>query len=354
MGIAVDSRIELSYSHTIEAVKIALKANLVPLVRSSPGIGKSSMGHFIAQSLNLAHIDVRLADHEPSDLNGLPDVRGEYAVFKTFEQFPTEEMQLPEGKDGWLLCFDELPNVDKQMQSAAYKIILEKFVGQKRLHPKCKIIAFGNHTTDNAIAEVMSTALCSRLIHLNLRFDFDDFISYALSAGISSNVIAYLHYKKSSAYNFDPNKADETYPCPRTWEFLSKSEKAGLSVSAPWALAYISGTIGQAVAHDYVLFMNYRKELVTFEQMMLNPDTCDVYPNQPHLQYAMASLLAENFGIENIENILKVVSRLSPEFASFVGTLAMSRIPPAMHAQYATNTHWRTWLSTFIKKYVTV
>lgn len=353
MGIAVDSRIELPYGQVVQAVKLALKADLVPLVRSSPGIGKSSMGHIIANDLNLKHIDVRLADHEPSDLNGLPDVRGEYAVFKTFEQFPTEEMQLPEGKDGWLLCFDELPNVDKQMQSAAYKIILEKFVGQKRLHPKCKIIAFGNHTTDNAIAEVMSTALCSRLIHFNLRFDFDDFMEYAFKSGMSLNIIGYLQYKQSSAYQFNPNDADTTYPCPRTWEFLSKSEKAGLNYSQPYSFAYVAGTIGQAVAHDFILFINYRKELQTFEEMMQNPDTCKVYANEPHLQYAMATLLAEHFNSKYLENILKVVSRMSPEFGSFVGTLALSRLTPAQHAEYGANPVWRNWLSTFVKKYAT-
>lgn len=45
------------------------KARLVPMVTSSPGLGKSSIAKQIAEKQNLFVIDLRLAQCDPTDLN---------------------------------------------------------------------------------------------------------------------------------------------------------------------------------------------------------------------------------------------------------------------------------------------
>ena len=55
-----------------ERCEITLRAGLVPLVRGSPGLGKSSMAKNLADKFNLKLVDIRLAQYEPTDLNGFP------------------------------------------------------------------------------------------------------------------------------------------------------------------------------------------------------------------------------------------------------------------------------------------
>jgi MoxR-like ATPase len=46
-----------------------LKAGLVPLVRSSPGVGKTSVIRQMAEALNLKVIDIRLSQCDTTDLD---------------------------------------------------------------------------------------------------------------------------------------------------------------------------------------------------------------------------------------------------------------------------------------------
>lgn len=53
----------------IDFMTLALKANLVPFVKGSPGIGKSDIARKVADHFNLKLIDFRLAQCDPTDLN---------------------------------------------------------------------------------------------------------------------------------------------------------------------------------------------------------------------------------------------------------------------------------------------
>lgn len=52
-----------------ESVIDVIKANLVAMITSSPGLGKSSLASKIAKQFNLFLIDIRLSQCDPTDLN---------------------------------------------------------------------------------------------------------------------------------------------------------------------------------------------------------------------------------------------------------------------------------------------
>lgn len=57
---------------TIDAPRLimrTLKAGLVPMLVSSPGMGKSDIILAIAEKYNLKVIDLRLSQSDPTDLN---------------------------------------------------------------------------------------------------------------------------------------------------------------------------------------------------------------------------------------------------------------------------------------------
>ena len=62
------------------------------------------------------------------------------------------------------------------VQAAAYKLVLDRQVGIHNLHPYCAVVAAGNLATDKAIVNSLSTAMQSRVIHLEMQVNFDQWL----------------------------------------------------------------------------------------------------------------------------------------------------------------------------------
>ncbi|MFT2129828.1 MoxR family ATPase, partial [Staphylococcus epidermidis] len=91
----------------------------------------------------------------------------------------------------WMLFLDELTSATPPVQAAAYKLILDKMVGNKKLHPACFIVGAGNLESDNAVVPPMSTALKSRMTHLILKMDVPEWLSWAMDNGIDHRITDY-------------------------------------------------------------------------------------------------------------------------------------------------------------------
>ncbi|UWJ04360.1 hypothetical protein [Escherichia phage vB_EcoS_Uz-1] len=155
----------------------ALKAGNVPFLTSSPGMGKSAIIRSIAEEFGMKLIDHRLSTSAPEDLSGLPFRNGDRAEFIPFaDLFPIEGDKIPEGYNGWLLFLDEFPSARKEVIAAAYKLILDRMTGQKKLHPNVMIICAGNKATDRAIVNPLGTAMQSRVVHFEMELNFDIFV----------------------------------------------------------------------------------------------------------------------------------------------------------------------------------
>ena len=76
-------------------------------------------------------------------------------------------------------------------------------------------MAAGNLETDNAIVQPMSTALQSRLAHLELVVDSKEWVNWATSNGIDHRITSYINFKPGNLYTFNPDHTDKTYASPR-------------------------------------------------------------------------------------------------------------------------------------------
>jgi hypothetical protein len=252
-----------------------IEAGMVPMTISSPGMGKSSIYHQIAQDYNLELIDHRLSTSSPEDLSGLPtfDDNGglskKRATFLPFDLFPLEDTPVPKGKDGWLLFLDEVNAASKSVQAASYKLVLDKKVGQHNLHPRCAMAMAGNLATDKAIVNPMSTAMVSRLVTFEMQIHFGQFIEdVAIPRSFDERIIAYLHYKEDHLMDFNPDR-EGPFCCPRTWEFMDKHLKT-YPVSQD-RTAKFAGTITPGVAASFVQFCAVRDQMIDFKTILSDP-----------------------------------------------------------------------------------
>ena len=326
-------------------VEDCMNANLVPLLKGSPGTGKSSIMHVIAKERNLKLIDIRLAQIDDVELNGFPDLSGDKATYKQFDIFPTEGDEVPVGYDGWLLFFDELTSADKTKQGAAYKIILDRMVGQEKLNSKAYCVAAGNLLTDKAVVNNMSTAMQSRLIHLNMGVDKDKWIDWAIKSNIDNRVISFIEYQPSSLHKFDPNHQEDTFACQRTWEFCSRLIKPMAKIDGS-KLALLAGTISQGVAREFKAFCELSEQLVSFEEIMKDPTNAPV-PADAGSRYATVGMLADHVNVDNASKAMIYIERLPAEFQ-----LCTIRRIYQTNKKIITVTEIREWLKANAKEWL--
>lgn len=211
----------------VQIIKRCLEAGLVPFVQGPPGMGKSSITKLVARLLNLYMIDHRISTGDATDATGFPrpvTIRpGEDRTrFIPLELFPLEGDPIPEGFDGFLLFLDEFNAAPKQVQAGFYKLVLDKKVGPKNLHPNTAMVLAGNLSTDKAVVNSLSTAMQSRLVHIELIVDhtiwYED---VAVPEQYDPRIITFLAQYPSLLMDFDPDHKEKTFCCPRTWEFVN-------------------------------------------------------------------------------------------------------------------------------------
>ena len=298
------------------AIERILKAGLVPFIKGSPGTGKSNLMAQIAKMFELKLIDNRLSTADPTDLNGFPahtqnSTRMGYLPPEG-DLIPLAHDPIPQGFNGWLLFFDELTAADRGVQAASYKVMLDRMVGKYHIHPNCLIAAAGNLDTDKAIVNKMSTAMQSRLVHLTLEVSNEDWQQYALDQDYDYRIRAFLKWRKPLLQNFKPDHTDDTFACPRTWEFASKLIKNRLKLDSI-DTAVLIGTLGNGPAIEFKSFTDIFERLPSYEEIANNPLKVDI-PNEPSILHALAALIAHEDHLKTIDKVMPFIERLPVEF----------------------------------------
>lgn len=302
-----------------------ISADLVPLVVGPPGMGKSAMVHDICNEFNLELIDIRLTAHDPADMNGypMPDRASGKTCFLPIDLLPVEGDELPKGKDGWFVFLDELTSVDEEMQGAAYKLILDRMVGNKKLHPRVRMAAAGNREQDGAIARSLSTALQSRMIHFEVHSDPEAWLSWAEKNGIDWRITGYINHAKAKLNTFDPAHEDKTFACERTWHMVSKLIANEPDLPKGEFMPLVAGTIGMGVASEFLTYNEIKSELPTIKEIMTDPDNAKL-PDNPSAVSGVSALIAAHTELSNLKPLMAYTKRLNPEM-QFVTVRSMFR-----------------------------
>lgn len=191
---------------------LCIRSKVVPFIQGAPGVGKSAVVKALADKYKLKLIDIRLAQCDVTDLNGFPKLDGAKATYLPMDTFPIETDSIPDGYSGWLIFLDELNSANKSLQACAYKIILDRMVGQHKLHKNVSIICAGNREEDNAVVNQLSTALKSRMVSIQLDIDYKSWLTWAEATNIDYRVNAYINFKGDEGlFDFDPERVNNAY-----------------------------------------------------------------------------------------------------------------------------------------------
>lgn len=311
---AVNQHPTMIPSQVRTAVMRCINAKVVPFIQSSPGLGKSSLVRQIAEMGKLKVIDLRLSQLAPEDLQGLPmrtTINGvEKSAFLPFDTFPLDTDAVPDGYNGWLLFLDEFNSASKTVQAAAYKLVLDRMTGNHKLHPKVAIVCAGNKAGDRAIVNSLGTAMQSRVIHIHMIASKDEWMTWAMAKGIDYRVTGFIDFQPTKLHMFNPDHQDSTFPCPRTWEFVSNLIKNTADVSDDMTL--LSGAVSAGVALEFVRFCENYTKIPSLASILADPANAPI-PTEMSTRFATLSMLAAYSDGQNIKEIIKYMKRFRPE-----------------------------------------
>ncbi|MEU0667735.1 MoxR family ATPase [Streptomyces lavendulocolor] len=149
----------------LEALTLAVAADLPVLLWGEPGIGKTAALTQLAASLDLPLTTVIASVHEPSDFSGLPIVGDDPATQGVPMAPPQWAVELVRAGRG-LLFLDELSTATPAVQAALLRVVLERRVGALQLPPGVRIVAAANPRASAADGWELSPPLANRFVHL--------------------------------------------------------------------------------------------------------------------------------------------------------------------------------------------
>lgn len=241
-----------AYDQLFPVIRATLEAGISVLLLGPPGVGKSSMAVELARSMKKKLIDIRLAQKDPAELGGVyfPD-----RETRTLELFPPSWVKRA-CEEPCLVFLDEFnAAVTKLHQAAAYQIVLEKRIGDFEFHPGTVVLAAGNREEDNAIVTPLSSALCNRFAHFEMRPDTDAWLEWAAANGIDENIMAFVRtYGDEVLFTISD---EHSFPTPRSWAMASRVLAHVEPGDAKRALAACIGVPMADKFHKYMIL--YRR-----------------------------------------------------------------------------------------------
>ncbi|BCJ64082.1 AAA family ATPase [Polymorphospora rubra] len=156
----------------LEALTLAVAADLPVLLWGEPGIGKTAALNQLAAALDLPLTTVIASVHEPSDFAGLPVVGDDPAVQGVPMAPPDWAVRLVRAGRG-LLFLDELSTAPPAVQAALLRVVLERRIGALRLPAGVRIVAAANPRSSAADGWELSAPLANRFVHLQWTYQHE-------------------------------------------------------------------------------------------------------------------------------------------------------------------------------------
>ncbi len=249
-----------------------------------PGVGKSQMVAETARKNDIAVIDIRLSQMEPSDLRGIPFRIGQQVEWAVPAMLPDVQRHGSEG----ILFLDEITSAPPSVSAAAYQLILDRRLGAYEVPPGWAIFAAGNRQGDRGVTYTMPAPLANRFSHFEVDTHLDDWVAWAYDNGIDERIIAFLRFRPELLFDFDPAHNPVAFPSPRSWEFAHRAIQKFHHQPALFQ-GTLQACVGPAAGLELHAFIDNLDRMPDIEAI-LRGEKAGV-PKEIDLQYAVAAAL---------------------------------------------------------------
>ncbi|MET9594205.1 MoxR family ATPase [Streptomyces sp. NPDC006516] len=290
----------------LEALTLAVAADLPVLLWGEPGIGKTAALTQLATTLDLPLTTVIASVHEPSDFSGLPVIGDDPATDGVPMAPPDWAVRLVRAGRG-LLFLDELSTAPPAVQAALLRLVLERRVGALRLPPGVRIVAAANPRSSAADGWELSPPLANRFVHLQWAHDPDVVVRGlggvwpravlpTLDADRLPEAVAFarravcglLGARPALVHQLPSTEARRggAWPSPRSWDMAlcltAFATAAGVSRDVLSML--VRGTVGDGPGLEFLSYLD-RMDLPDPEDLLADPENAEL-PGRGDLRQA--------------------------------------------------------------------
>jgi MoxR-like ATPase len=297
----------------LEALNLAVAADLPVLLWGEPGIGKTAALTHLADSLGLPLTTVIASVHEPSDFSGLPIVGDDPTVQGVPMAPPQWAVELVRAGRG-LLFLDELSTATPAVQAALLRVVLERRVGALQLPPGVRIVAAANPRASAADGWELSPPLANRFVHLSWVHDRDvvvrglggvwpraelprleperlaDAVAFARRA-----VCGFLQARPTLIHRLPSTETRRggAWPSPRSWEAALTLLAFGTaaSVSRDVVGLLVRGAVGDGPGFELLAHLD-RLDLPDPESLLADPASAELPERGDLRQAALEAVVA--------------------------------------------------------------
>ncbi|CAL9358386.1 hypothetical protein SUDANB106_00614 [Streptomyces sp. enrichment culture] len=297
----------------LEALSLAVAADLPVLLWGEPGIGKTAALTQLAASLGLPLTTVIASVHEPSDFSGLPVVGDDPAVQGVPMAPPQWAVEIVRAGRG-LLFLDELSTATPAVQAALLRVVLERRVGALRLPPGVRIVAAANPPASAADGWDLSAPLANRFVHLHWTHDREvvvrglggvwpraelprlaperlpEAVAFARRA-----VCGFLEARPTLIHRLPGTETRRggAWPSPRSWEAALTLLAFGTAASVPREVLalLVRGAVGDGPGLELLAHLD-RMELPDPESLLADPASAELPERGDLRQAALDAVVA--------------------------------------------------------------
>ncbi|KAB2975346.1 AAA domain-containing protein [Streptomyces sp. SS1-1] len=297
----------------LEALTLAVAADLPVLLWGEPGIGKTAALTQLAASLDLPLTTVIASVHEPTDFSGLPIVGDDPAVRGVPMAPPQWAVELVRAGRG-LLFLDELSTATPAVQAALLRVVLERKVGALQLPHGVRIVAAANPRASAADGWELSPPLANRFVHLYWVHDKDVVVRglggvwpraelprldperLAEAVALARRAVCgFLEARPTLIHRLPSSETRRggAWPSPRSWEaaltLLAFGTAAGVSRDVLALL--VRGAVGDGPGLELLAHLD-RMDLPDPELLLADPENAELPERGDLRQAALEAVVA--------------------------------------------------------------
>lgn len=274
-------------------------------LEGAPGVAKSSVVYQSAAQLGIDIGEFRFAGSDPTDIKGIPDLKSGRTVWATPEELPTD----PDWRG--IVFFDEIVQGSPMTMSAVTELVLEGKMGKYVLPKGAMIVAAGNRRSDRSAVNEMPRHLADRFIVVPVEADVDDFVVWADTNNIRSEITSFVRARPDLLSAFDPQQMKS--PSMRGWGFVSSI--LDMNVHPVVQHTLISGCVGSGAALEFLGHLELYGQIPTVEEILANPETAKMPKgeNAPAMCYAIASNLSRALNHKTAKAVMTYIKRFESE-----------------------------------------
>ena len=308
-----------------ETIKSLFPITRTLSIEGSPGGGKTTIVHEVAQELGIPCIERHMPTMLVEDFGILfPETDSNMLHYKLPEWFPVKGKAPEQG----ILLFDDRNQAGPDLQKVLANICQARTLHGVPMPDGWQVISTGNRQSDRAGANRVLSHLRNRETVLELETHLDDWTSWAINHGVKPEVVSFIRFRPGLLHDFDAQRDQNA--TPRSW-VDGVSDVLG-TVPAEAEYECFKGAVGEGAAAEFVGFVRIFRKLPNPDAILLNPQTADV-PKDPATLYALSGALAQRATESNFERVCQYSERMPPEFSVLTISYAARKNPDLANTQ---------------------